>query len=192
MNICNLIEPVILTMLPSCGVCMFCNTPYGDLCTKHLCLDTLFGYYSCKKPECIQKMFNETNRWLHEKAYGDVNYLKGVNNFKILRSSGEIQDGWSFFSPFVFKDSYNDDIIKCILNTQNLIRWCKVQMLCEQNPRLEENNLNISKNKCIECVKNIDNCDPVYKKICNCNLDFKDDDTASIIYETIYTPYLYK
>ncbi len=147
-------------MLRSNDICMFCDIPHGNLRTKHLCLDTQIGYYSCSKPECVRNMFTEINRWHKESAYGDVKYLKDRGEFKILRSNGEIETNWSFASPVVLKDINDDNVIKCIMKISNLTRWCKIKMLCEQNPQEE--------------IK----LDNIYYESWNCSIK-----------EKIYTPY---
>ena len=116
---------------------MFCINPDNNFCTKHICLETEMGYYSCGKKDCKRKLFNVAQRWNNEKAYGSVKYLKDII-FKILRSTGEIESGWTFNSPVVLTDKDGDDVIKCIMIKSNLQRWCKVKMLCEHNPQVEK------------------------------------------------------
>ena len=130
-------EPIILTTFHK-GLCMFCINPNSNFCTKHICLVRQMGYYSCGKKDCLINMFAVTQKWNEEKAYGSVKYLKDIN-FKILRITCEIQTGWTFNSPVVLIDKDGDDVIECIMNKTNLQRWCKVKMLCEQNPQVKIN-----------------------------------------------------
>ena len=126
-------DPVKLTMLYRFD-CLYCNSPQGEL--KNFCVCPIFfvGYYSCSKPDCFHKMTTEYNRWLAEKAYGDVKYLKD-KDICVKRSNGEIESGWNIISPVesLHLDMENA-IIYCRKKDADIARWCKTSVLKEINP----------------------------------------------------------
>ena len=141
-------DPVRLTMMSMRGICMFCATPEEETRTKHVCLETHHGFYSCGKDECVARMFLETDDWWKNKSYGDVYYLKNNRDIKITRSNGEIQDGWAIISPVVLQNPDGHDVVYCTSCSSGLERWCKVDMLLENNPGYTSREY---KNLCIEC-----------------------------------------
>jgi hypothetical protein len=141
-------DPERLTMMSMRGICMFCKTPEKETRTKHICLETIYGFYSCGKEECINKLFLETDNWWKDKSYGDVHYLKNNHNIKVIRTNGEIQYGWSILSPLVLKNREGIDIIYCTSRSTGIERWCTIEMLMEQNPEVVPRSY---KNLCIDC-----------------------------------------
>ena len=150
-------DPVRLTMMSMRGLCMFCTTPEEETRTKHVCLETHYGFYSCGKGECTDRLFSETDDWWRDKSYGDVYYLKNNRDIKITRSNGYNENGWSIISPLVLKDSYGHDIVYCTSTSSGLERWCKVDMLLYNNPGYVSR---AYKNLCIECGTDMGTINP--------------------------------
>ena len=156
-------DPVSLKMLEKTGMCMFCETPEGGVKTNPVCLNISYGFYSCEKPECINKSLDEHGCWYAEKAWNEVYYLKDNTNLKIKRSNGNVEEGWAIHSPVVLKDDYNHDIILCI--SGKIKRWSIVDMLREQNPIDVQSHyipyiIKNYINKCIECGVNMGELNP--------------------------------
>ena len=181
-------DPERLTMMSMQGMCMFCQTPEKETRTKHVCIEIIYGFYSCGKEECISKLFLEADNWWKDKSYGDAYYLKNNHNISVIRSNGETQDGWSILSPVVLKNSEGNDIIYCTSSSIVIERWCTIEMLISKNPGFVHRSY---KNLCVECGVDMGPINPRQycgKYMCS-NAPGLDESPACIESDDVYIAY---
>ena len=127
----NDVSPLRLTFIQVGDNCMFCSDPHGISYSTYVALEAKVGYISCS--ECREKMRAAVEYWLANKAYGKVRHLKDRTDLKVMRSSGEIDSGWTLNNPLVSFADDGRETIHCYNKDKDIGKWCYVDSVLAHN-----------------------------------------------------------
>jgi hypothetical protein len=128
----TIISPRRLVFIEMWNSCMFCRELNYAAYLMHVSVEAKVGYICC--PDCKEKAEEMMKIWNKKYAYGEANYLKD-KAIKILRSSGEIEDGWRLNNPLIDVSPEGKIIISCCHHEKKLEKWCYLRTILELNPK---------------------------------------------------------